>query len=108
MPAARSWSRISSHFGSTVSFQLPFGIGTMTTCQGATFGGRMRPLSSPCVMMTPPTSRVDTPHDVVQAYCSVLSRPWNWISKALAKFWPRLCEVPACRARPSPISASME
>ena len=59
-------------------------------------------------MITPPMSRVDTPHDVVQACCTVLSRPWNWISNAFAKFCPRLCDVPACSARPSPISASIE
>jgi hypothetical protein len=77
MPASASRSRIAIAVGSTVSFQSPRGIGTITTCQGATRGGRIRPLSSPCVMITPPTSRVDTPHDVVQAYWSVLSRPWN-------------------------------
>ncbi len=59
-------------------------------------------------MMTPPMRRVETPHDVVHANCSALSRPWKRISKALAKFCPRLCEVPACSARPSPISASIE
>ena len=80
----------------------------MTTWYGATLGGSMRPLSSPWVMITPPMSRVDTPHDVVQTCCTVLSRPWNWMSKALAKFCPRLCDVPACSARPSPISASIE
>ena len=71
-------------------------------------GGRISPLSSPWVMITPPISRVDTPHDVVQACCTVLSRPWNWMPNALAKFCPRLCDVPACSARPSPISASIE
>jgi hypothetical protein len=45
-------------------------------------------------MMTPPMSRVETPHDVVQTCWSVLSRPWNWISNAFAKFCPRLCDVP--------------
>ncbi len=48
------------------------------------------------------------PHDVPQTCWSDLSRAWNLMSKALAKFWPRLCEVPACRALPSCISASME
>ena len=80
----------------------------MTTWYGAMRGGRIKPLSSPCVMITPPMSLVDTPHDVVHACCTALSRPWNWISNALAKFWPRLCDVPACSARPSPISASIE
>ncbi len=68
----------------------------------------MSPLSSPWVMMTPPMSRVDTPHDVVQACWSVLSRAWNVMSNAFAKFCPRWCDVPACSARPSPISASIE
>ena len=97
MPAAFNSAAISSHLGSTVSFQVPRGIGTITTWKGAMAGGRIKPLSSPCVMITPPIRRVDTPHDVVHACCSVLSRPWNWISKALAKFCPRLCEVPACK-----------
>ena len=44
----------------------------------------------------------------VQTYCTVLSRAWNLMSNALAKFCPRLCDVPACSARPSRISASME
>ena len=48
------------------------------------------------------------PHDVPQMYWSDLSRAWNLMSNALAKFWPRLCDVPACSARPSPISASIE
>ena len=68
----------------------------------------MSPLSSPCVMMTPPIIRVETPHEVVHACCSDLSRPWNRISNAFAKFCPRSCDVPACSARPSPISASIE
>ena len=59
-------------------------------------------------MITPPIRRVETPQDVVHACCSVLSRPWNWISNALAKFCPRSWDVPACSARPSPISASIE
>src|SRR5258707_1270502 len=33
-------------------------------------------------MIRPPTSRVVTPHDVPQTYCTVLSRPWNLTSKA--------------------------
>jgi hypothetical protein len=59
-------------------------------------------------MMTPPTRRVETPHDVPHTCCTVLSRAWKVMSKALAKFCPRLCDVPACSARPSPISASIE
>jgi hypothetical protein len=68
----------------------------------------MRPLSSPCVITTAPMSRVVIPHDVPQMYWSVLSRAWNLMSNAFAKFCPRLCDVPACSARPSPISASIE
>ena len=68
----------------------------------------MRPLSSPCVMITPPMSRVDTPHDVPHTCCTDLSRAWKVMSNAFAKFCPRLCDVPACSARPSPISASIE
>ena len=36
-------------------------IGTTTTWMGATAGGRMRPSSSPWVMMIAPTRRVETP-----------------------------------------------
>ena len=71
-------------------------------------GGSISPLSSPWVMTTPPMSRVVIPQDVCHPYCNVLSRPWNVMSKTLAKFWPRLWDVPACRALPSPISASTE
>ena len=71
-------------------------------------GGRIRPLSSPCVMITPPIRRVVMPQDVCQAYCSDLSRAWNLMSNTFEKFWPSMCDVPACSARPSPISASIE
>ena len=36
-------------------------MGTTTTCQGAMAGGRIRPSSSPWVMMMAPTRRVETP-----------------------------------------------
>ena len=71
-------------------------------------GGSTSPLSSPCTMIAAPTSRVVMPHDVPQTCCTDLSRAWNVMSNAFAKFCPRLCEVPACSARPSPISASIE
>mmetsp|Transcript_18280 Transcript_18280/g.26684 ORF Transcript_18280/g.26684 Transcript_18280/m.26684 type:complete len:215 (+) Transcript_18280:236-880(+) len=46
------------------STSLFFGwIGTMTTCTGATFGGKTRPASSECVIINAPMRRVDTPHD---------------------------------------------
>ena len=38
---------------------------------GARRGGHTMPSSSACVMIMPPTRRVDTPHDVVHA-CSIL------------------------------------
>mmetsp|Transcript_12762 Transcript_12762/g.42097 ORF Transcript_12762/g.42097 Transcript_12762/m.42097 type:complete len:224 (-) Transcript_12762:1057-1728(-) len=41
-----------------------FHMGTTTTWNGASAGGRRSPKSSPCVMITPPTIRVETPHDV--------------------------------------------
>ena len=80
MLRATSSSRIAFAFGRTVSFQLPRGIGTITTWYGAILGGRISPPSSPCVMITPPIMRVDTPHDVVQTCCTDLSRAWNLMS----------------------------
>ena len=47
------------------------------------------------------------PHDVVQAYLSAdLSA--NVMSYARAKFCPSSCDVAACSALPSGISASIE
>ena len=63
-PAASRSALIFWQVGSTVVFQSPRGIGTITTWCGAMRGGRTRPLSSPWVMITPPMSRVETPHDV--------------------------------------------
>ncbi len=51
MPAAVSSALSASARGSTVSCQLPRGIGTITTWCGATRGGSTRPPSSPCVMI---------------------------------------------------------
>mmetsp|Transcript_9139 Transcript_9139/g.26677 ORF Transcript_9139/g.26677 Transcript_9139/m.26677 type:complete len:309 (+) Transcript_9139:454-1380(+) len=81
--------------------------GTMTTCVGATFGGSTRPLSSACVMTSAPMSRVLTPQLVAQTISRLPSLFWNCTSKALAKFWPRKCEVPLCSAQPFCMSASM-
>ncbi len=53
------------------------------------FGGRTRPLSSPCVMITPPIMRVLIPQDVVWACVSLPASSWYWISNALAKLVPR-------------------
>ena len=83
-------------------------IGTTTACTGASCGGSCRPWSSPCVMITPPISRVDTPHEVCQTCWRTPCSSWNVMSKTFAKFWPRSCEVPACSALPSCIIASME
>ena len=51
--------------------------------------------------------RVLMPQLVVQQYCSSLFWSRYLMSNALAKFCPRLCEVPDCSARLSPIIASM-
>ena len=92
VPAPR-W--ISGACGSTVSCQLPRGIGTITTWYGATRGGRTSPLSSPCVMIdAADQARRDAPRRASRRAARVLSRAWNWISNALAKFCPRLCDVP--------------
>ena len=57
-------------------------------------------------MISPPTMRVDVPHDVVwQSWVSPLASRYV-MSKTLAKFWPRSWLVPICRALPSPIIAS--
>ena len=42
-------------------------IAITTTWTGASAGGRRRPSSSPCTMISPPSIRVEVPHDVVQA-----------------------------------------
>ena len=60
--------------------------GIMITCCEATRGGQMRPSSSECAMMSVPMRRVETPHEVVQASCWVLSLPVNEMSCALEKF----------------------
>jgi hypothetical protein len=61
------------------------------TWMGAMFGGRRRPLSSPCVMMMPPMSRVDAPQ---LDWCTYLRGVgggwWAWASASR----PR----PACSA----------
>ena len=81
-------------------------MGTMTISMGASFGGTRSPLSSPCVMTRPPIIRVLTPHDVFQANAISPFSSWNCSSKALEKFCPRLCDVPACNALLSCIIAS--
>ena len=82
-------------------------MGTTTTCMGASAGGSRSPASSPCVMMIPPMRRVETPQeDWYTCRVSPFSSR-KVVSNALEKFWPRLCDVPACSALPSPIIASM-
>ncbi len=63
-------------------------MGSTTTWWGASFGGMMRPLSSPCVMMIAPMKRVERPHDVVKAYACSLFTSLKVMSKARAKFSP--------------------
>ncbi len=66
------------------------------TCTEAMRGGRRRPPSSPCVMMTPPIMRVLMPKLL---WCGCRSEPdssRNCVSKARAKLSPRLWLVPAC------------
>ena len=45
-------------------------IGITTVCIGAIFGGIRKPLSSPCVITTPPTNLVLTPQLVAYTYSS--------------------------------------
>ena len=59
-------------------------------------------------MTTAPIVRVVMPHEVVQTYWRWPSSPWNWMSKAFAKFCPRLCEVHIWSALPSCIIASRQ
>mmetsp|Transcript_35149 Transcript_35149/g.89004 ORF Transcript_35149/g.89004 Transcript_35149/m.89004 type:complete len:268 (-) Transcript_35149:864-1667(-) len=104
LAAASSAATASITAGRSPSFLT---MGTMTTCTGAMRGGRRSPLSSPCVMMMPPIMRVDTPHEL---WCTSCWAPFSsryCVPNALAKFEPRLCDVPACSARLSPIMASM-
>jgi len=52
--------------------------------------------------------RHDIPHEVVHANWMDWSSAANLMSYAFAKFCPNSCDVAACSARPSGISASME
>ena len=112
-PAARSSLTASST--KTISSACPSGsltgplgeMGTTTACVGATAGGSTRPESSECDMMSAPTSRVLTPHEVAHTRSCELVSVWKVTSKALAKFWPRKCEVPLCSAQPFCMRASI-
>ena len=59
-------------------------------------------------MIKAPISRVETPHEVVQQNSSAPETLANLMFWAFAKFWPRKCDVPAWRALPSCIIASIE
>src|SRR5438105_3193104 len=77
-----------------------------TTCPGASLGGHTRPLSPECVITRPPIIRVETPQDVFHTYSRPPAAVWYCTVNALAKFCPRLCDVPAWSALLSCISAS--
>ena len=57
-------------------------------------------------MTSPPIIRVETPQLVLHTYSDEPLSDWNLTSKALAKFCPRLCDVPAWSALLSCIIAS--
>src|SRR6266581_1649975 len=106
-PACASSSFTLPPTPNTCSFSSSdFQIGTITTCTGASLGGATRPLSSECVITNPPIIRVETPHDVLHTYSRPPAAVWYCTLNALAKFWPRLCDVPAWSALLSCISAS--
>ena len=48
-----------------------------------------RPMPAPRAMIRVPIKRVETPHEVVWACCTVPSRPVNEMFWALEKFWAR-------------------
>ncbi len=58
-------------------------------------------------MISAPIRRVDTPHEVAHTYSCFPSLLVNITSNAFAKFCPRKCDVPACKAFPSCIRASI-
>jgi len=70
-----------------------FQIGTMATCTGASRGDRRgrcrRSGSSPS-----PDHPGRYPHEVFHACSRPPAAVWYCRSNALAKFWPRLCDVP--------------
>ena len=57
-------------------------------------------------MISPPTMRVDAPHDVVHAVLRLPDSSLNSMPKTDAKFWPSSWLVPICSALPSPVIAS--
>ena len=79
----------------------------MTTCIGATFGGKTNPLSSPCAIIIAPINLHETPHEVCHAKCSTLSLSANLTSNGFEKFCARKWDVPICNAFPSGIIDSI-
>lgn len=63
-------------------------IASRCTCIGAIFGGSIRPASSPCVMMIPPTKRVLIAHDVCQTYSLTPFSSVNCISTHFEQLHP--------------------
>ena len=57
-------------------------------------------------MISPPTIRVELPHEVCQASSRSPLGARKLMSNARAKFCPSSCEVPICRALPSPVISS--
>ena len=104
-PHARAAQRL-RHLLGDVQSEASARTGNTTTCAGATAGGTSRPASSPCPMISPPTIRVDEPHDVVQANSRSPDGSRKSIPNARAKFCPSSWLVASCRALPSPIMAS--
>ena len=67
-PSRRATARVGRAASSTRALSSSVRqIGTITICVGASSGGMRSPLSSPCVITSPPTSRVDTPQLVFHA-----------------------------------------
>jgi hypothetical protein len=81
-------------------------MGTITTWIGATLGGRS-PMSSPWVIMIPPTMCVLIPQDVCYTNCNSAFLYVDWVPNAQTKFWLRFWIVPAWRAQQSLIIATM-
>src|SRR3989338_8432884 len=80
---------ISSHFFTTSFLVLSNKIGIITICIGAMRGGRMRPLSSPCIRIIMPILLVVIPHEFCHTYCFSPFSSKKVMSNAFAKFCPR-------------------
>ena len=65
-------------------------MGTIIAWIGAIFGGRITPRSSPCIAMTPPRSRSESPKVVWCTYlCSPLSSSYlmSYAREKLSLYW---------------------